>query len=297
MKKILLIGASGFVGKSLIEYFGDNDKYFSKIYTISRKSFSLKKKYKSLKKIKIDLIKLKKFPEIDYIMYLINSNGHKSYVKNFSKFKKLIGNLKYKPSILFLSSGAVYGKRKKKYHISEKFMVKTNKNNNYKNYKKKYALEKIYLEKKFQQLSKNGYKVSIARCFTFYGNYILSYKYAISNILNSIIRKKKTIVFDKNPNIYRSYMHSDDMCKWLLKIIKNSNVNCPIYNVGSNKEINMLELATFFSNRYNIKLKSKNYDLNEIEYYVPSTEYATKDLGLKSSVSFKNGIKKILSNL
>ena len=297
MKKILLIGASGFVGKSLIEYFGDNNKYFSKIYTISRKNFSLKKKYKKLKKIQIDLIKLKKFPEIDYIMYLINSNGHKSYIKNFDKFKKLINNLKYKPSILFLSSGAIYGKRKKKQQISEKFLIRKNKITNYKNYKRKYALEKIYLENKFQQLSKNGYKVSIARCFTFYGNYILNYKYAISNILNSIIRKKKTIVFDKNPNIYRSYMHSDDMCKWLVKIIKNSNFNCPIYNVGSNKEINMFELAAFFSNRYNIKLKSKNYDLNEIEYYVPSTEFATKDLGLKNNVSFKNGIKKILSNL
>ncbi len=297
MKRILLIGASGFVGKSLIEYFGDNNKYFSKIYTISRKNFSLKKKYKSLKKIKIDLIKLKKIPEIDYIMYLINSNGHKSYIKNFAKFKKLIDNLKYKPSILFLSSGAVYGKRQKKNQISEKFMIKKNKITNYKNYKRKYALEKIYLEKKFQQLSKNGYKVSIARCFTFYGNYILSYKYAISKILNSIIRKKKTIVFDKNPNIYRSYMHSDDMCKWLVKIIENSNFNCPVYNVGSNKEINMFELATFFSNKYNIKLISKNYNLNEIEYYVPSTEFATKDLGLKNNVSFKNGIKKILSNL
>ena len=36
---------------------------------------------------------------------------------------------------------------------------------------------------------------------------------------------------------FRSYMHANDMCRWLLKIVKNSSIKCPIYNLGSDKKI------------------------------------------------------------
>ena len=47
-------------------------------------------------------------------------------------------------------------------------------------YKKNYAKEKIYLEKKFMELSHHGYKVSIARCFTFVGK-IYTKKFSFFN--------------------------------------------------------------------------------------------------------------------
>ena len=63
-------------------------------------------------------------------------------------------------------------------------------------------------------MAKEGFKVSIVRGFTFYGKHILNYNYLISKIISAIKLKKIKI---NNPNTYRSYMHADDMCKWLIK--------------------------------------------------------------------------------
>ena len=51
--------------------------------------------------------------------------------------------------------------------------------------------------------------------------------------------------------VYRSYMHSDDLVEWLFTLAVNSNPSCPIYNVGSDKAIEIRNLATIISKIYN----------------------------------------------
>ncbi len=275
MKKILIIGSSGFVGLSLNDYFRKKKNY--KIINLSRSQNS-------------NLLDLKKLPKTNYIIYCINSNNIKKSLEYFYHFKKLLCN-RFKVKIIFFSSGAVYGPKKIKKKISEKQKISLKKINSFKGYKRKYAIEKFVLEKKFQQIAKLGFKVSIVRGFTFYGQHILRYNYLISQILRAVKDKKKLII--KNRFTYRSFMYSEDMCKSLLKIFAKSSTQCPIYNLGSSNQTNIEYLVNFLNKNYgsNISFNSKK---KLVDYYIPSTSKIFKDLKLKKLITIERGIKLLL---
>ena len=295
MKKILIIGSSGFVGKSIIEHINNNSKIFS-IYTISRKKIFFKKKLKIyLKKITKNILKVNRLPEVDFIIYLLRSSEIPKSLLYFNKFHTLLRKIKKKPKILFVSSGAVYGKLNIGQKPNENQIIKMNKINNLSGYKKKYAKEKIMMEKKFIKLSKQGYPISIARCFTFVGNNIINYNYAISDIIKSIQNKKKIILKNKEKT-FRSYMHSYDMSRWLIKILKNSNTKCPIYNVGSDHEISLFKLSENLAKKYGNQVTFKKNKNNKIDYYVPSNFLAKKKLKLKITIKTLNAINSVINS-
>ena len=87
---------------------------------------------------------------------------------------------------MFTSSGAVYGPMSIK-KISE-HDSKFNNYKNYKNYKKIFYSKKI-LESKFKELSNHGYKICIARLFTFYGEHIDT-KEALPDLIFQGLKKR-----------------------------------------------------------------------------------------------------------
>jgi nucleoside-diphosphate-sugar epimerase len=92
-------------------------------------------------------------------------------------------------------------------------------------------------------------------------------------------------------------MHEDDLSKWLIKILKNSNNKCPIYNVGSDKVINLRALTKKIS--YIVKKKPifKRILSDEFDYYVPSIEKAKKNLNLKISINLNDSINSTIKSL
>lgn len=275
MKNIIILGSSGFVGKSLNDYL--NKKYY-KVTNISR---SEKKNFLNINKLK----------KSDYIIYCIKNKNIKKSLKLFNHFKLLLQDYSKKTKILFFSSGAVYGPRHKIIKFNEKDDISLKNIDKYTGYKKNYAKEKILLEKEFINLSKEGFRISIARGFTFYGRYILNYNFLVSHIIHSI-KNKKELTIDRN--IFRSYMHDIDMCKWILKILKSSSVKCPIYNLGSDQTINLKNFCLYLSKKYNAKVKLVKKK-NKMDYYIPSTNLAKKKLNLKTTINFKDGIRSLLN--
>ena len=139
--------------------------------------------------IKKNLLNIQSLPDCDSIIYSIRSNDVKTSLKCFKKFKELLKNFKKRPNIVFTSSGAVYGPMSIKKKISE-HDSKFNNYKNYKNYKKKYSIQKKILESKFKELSNHGYKICIARLFTFYGEHIDT-KEALPDLIFQGLKKKK----------------------------------------------------------------------------------------------------------
>ncbi len=299
MKKLLIIGGSGFVGSSIVDN-AINKKLIKKkineIFVLSRSNKSKQKKYRHVKitYISNNIINVKKIPQIDYIIYCLKNTNIKISNNYFNKFLKLLKNLKNKPNILFTSSGAVYGKNTNKKKVSEKKKIDIEAINNFKGYKKKYAKEKLFLEKKFKDLSTKNYNVSIARCFTFIGKSIVRYNYAISDLINAA-NNKNNIVLNSQIDVFRSYMHSDDLSNWLITILKNSNTKCPIYNVGSDKVINLKNLTKKIGIMTNKKISIKIKKRNKFDYYIPSILKAKKELNLKNSISLKDALSSTIN--
>ena len=299
MNKLLLIGGSGFFGKSIIDY-GIRKQLIkhkiNKIYIIARKNFYKKKikyKYLEINFISKDFKNIRNIPKTEFIIYCLKSSAISKSNLYFKNFKKLIAKFKKKPKILFISSGAIYGAENKKIKQSENFKVDFKKINKLKGYKKNYALEKVFIENKFKELGKSNFNVSIARCFNFVGKYILDSNQAIGDMIRDALNKP-TIILNTSINVYRGYMNSDDLINWLIVILKNSNKNCPIFNVGSDKEINLKLLGQKIAIIFNKKLKSKNIKNTKNDYYIPSITKAKKLLKLKISINLNDSLNSFI---
>ena len=279
MKKIIIVGSSGFVGKSLNNFL--NKKNY-KIINFSRSN-------------KKDILKVKKLPKSNYIIYCVKTNDVKKSLYLFKHFENLLKNYSKKIKILFFSSGSVYGPRFQIKKFKETDKVSLKKINNFNNYKKNYSKEKIFLEKEFIKLSEEGFIVSIARCFTFVGKFIpTNSHFLIGNLIKNIIDKKDLLVKSKK-KIVRSFMHTDDLVRCLFLIMKKSKNNYKTYNVGSDDQINIDLLIKKLSNKYQTKQKRFYNNMSKKnDYYVPNINKIKKDLKWKNKYnSFEAIIKTI----
>jgi nucleoside-diphosphate-sugar epimerase len=301
-KSLLIIGGTGFFGKSILDYFTNhNSLKINKIIIFSRKSQNiqinkiLKKKIKIIK-ISGNILNIKKLPSADYVIYaaiLKNYNQDLKAVKNYSNLA-----LKYHSTskILFVSSGAIYGVQKSKIkEFKEDYLDKYKKINFKNGYKKKYSNIKLISENLFKELCNNGLKVSIARCFSFVGRYLpQNSHYVIGNIINNVLRNKD-INIKANYRIIRSYMYSDDLVRWLLKILDNSNNHCPVYNVGSDNKVSIHKIANFLAKKYNLEVLSPKISSKKIDNYIPNISKAIKELNLTINNNSLEAIQKTIN--
>ena len=112
---------------------------------------------------------------------------------------------------------------------------------------------------------------------------------------NIIIPKKIEIKSDYH--VIRSYMYENDLVVWLFRIVKNASLNCPIYNVGSDQEINIRNLAFYLSNKYKLPLKIKKIKSSFEDRYLPSILKAKKELNLKLQYSNFRAINEVIKRL
>lgn len=305
MKSLLIIGGSGFFGKSILNYFSNlkKKKKIDKIIIYSRRKFKNRQLIKKLKKfflireINKNLLKVKNLPKADYVIYtaIIDNNYDKDHlsVKNYCYLAK-----KYHKNslILYVSSGAVYGKQKKTTNsFNENYLQYKRKKNFGDNYKEKYSSIKLKNEKLFKKLGAFGLKVSIARCFNVVGEFVpRNSNFVIGNIIQNIL-DKKNITIKANYKVIRSYMYSDDLARWLLKILYSSNINCPIFNVGSDDPVSIHKLADFLAKKYKLKVEKSDKISNIIiDKYLPNIQKAKKNFNLRVILNSYDSVVKTI---
>ena len=305
MKTLLIIGGTGFFGNSILSYFSNSiilKKKFNKIIIISRKKLEkfeylkkLKKNYK-VKKINYDVLKLKKLPQADYVIYAAILKNYRDDYLAVKKYTKLAKIYHRNSKILYTSSGAVYGRQLRKTSgFKENYFLYNKKINFEKGYKQSYSNFKLKNEKLFKRLGNEGLNVSIARCFTFVGQYLpLNSNFVIGNIIQNIL-DKKNITIKANYKVIRSYMFSDDLTKWLLKILYSSSTNCPIFNVGSDDAISIHKLADFLAKKYKLKVEKIDKISNIIiDKYLPNIQKAKKKLNLRVILNSYDSVVKTI---
>lgn len=308
MSNILVVGGTGFFGRSILDSFINgtlNDFSINQIILTGREIprdilFDKKKiifyKYDSA----ID----KNLPDADYIIYAASSTSSSTYTKEnylneINIQKKSIDNLnnyifgkKFK-KILYTSSGSVYGQKNLINRNTDEFVKCYPDDNNFE--KSIYSNIKLEWENYFKDNLID--KSVIARCFAFIGKHTpLSKHFVIGNFLKNYINREN-IYIKSTSRVYRSFMHADDLSYWLVFLLINSvNLKNNIFNVGSAEEIEIHDLANIFN--LMLKRSKQNYCLdNKIDRYVPNISRAQKEFNLQLKYNLNQSILKVAYEL
>lgn len=313
MASLLLIGGTGFFGKSFIDAKnrGILKKYgIDKLIILSRNLDNFKKNYNFLIKEGTvlypgDITKIDNLPDSDFIIHAAASTDSNLYINNsnlelqnikygINNFLNLLKNNHHR-KILYVSSGAVYGAQPSNVaNINENdtFSIK-----NLTPDKVVYANGKIYAENLIKEMVNSRHLFSIARCFSFIGRFLpLESHFVLGNFLYSILHNIP-IEVKSSKFVYRSYMHSDDLVEWLIEIMLSSNSSCPTYNVGSDEEFEIRDLAELLSKKYSIPLKINKNISDNVDRYIPSIKKAQNELGLKIKHKLEYSIDRTLNEI
>jgi nucleoside-diphosphate-sugar epimerase len=313
MAKLLVIGGTGFFGKSILDAFNRGlfkDWDIDKLILMARNTEGLKKEKFDLSFTELldgDISTINYLPQAEYIIHAAASTDAKKYLHSgqlekqniilgVNNFCRLAEKFEKKSKILYVSSGAVYGKQPENLdRLEENFFSESL--DGMESGKIDYALAKIDAEKAIVQLGLDGFNVSIARCFAFVGRWLpRNQHFAIGNFIENIL-KKTPIVVNANHSVYRSYMYADDLVEWLMTIVDHASIECPIYNVGSDQEVSLVQLAEKLALLYGGITDVNKITTNKIDRYIPCIDKAKNILGLKLKFDLDNSIDRTIERL
>ena len=195
--------------------------------------------------------------------------------------------------LLFTSSGAVYGKQPSTLpHIPEDYPgapLPTDTSSAYGQGKR----ISEFLCGTWSQVY--GFDAVIGRLFAFVGPLLpLDANYAVGNFIrNAIAGGPVEISGDGTP--YRSYLYAADLAIWLWTLLMRGESGAA-YNVGSPDEISIADLARTvvreIAPHAAIHIASQPVPGAAASRYVPETERAEEELGLRTRISLEEGIRR-----
>jgi nucleoside-diphosphate-sugar epimerase len=308
MASLLIIGGSGFFGKSILDAFQRNllDPWsINSLIIMARHPEELKKNHSQLitskvKLLKGDIASINELPFADYVIHAAASTDARNY--NLAPLKErsniIRGTLNYcelakkfnqKSKIVYVSSGAVYGTQPydlEKIHEDVDFLDAEKLPES----KIDYAYAKRDSEKAIANLGMSGLNVSIARCFAFIGPWLpLDQHFAIGNFINDGLNFR-SINVNARHKVYRSYMYADDLVEWLMTIAEKSSTSSPVYNVGSDQSILIDELAQKIGAIFGVNAPLRTHESDYIDRYVPNIDKAKNELNLVSKYHLDDAI-------
>ena len=297
MSTLLVLGGTGFFGKSILDAFKKRllkDFNISKVIILARNTDQFKIDYPELsfdgvEFINGDIGSMSTLPLADLVVHAASSTNLNDYIdsnvlggkinieRTVANYCALAPFYHANSKIIYCSSGAVYGKQPLN-------VEKIDENFNFSKdltelsiEKQNYCLGKRFAEKEMINLGKLGLNVSIARCFAFYGKYLpKDQHYAYGNFIGSAEKGEK-IIINAEGIVFRSFMEADDLVESLIEIALTSNPNCPIFNVGSDKQVSIYELAKNIAVNYGVECEFKKFDDSKIiDRYVPNVDKLKK---------------------
>jgi nucleoside-diphosphate-sugar epimerase len=305
MSTLLVIGGSGFFGKSILDAYwrGLLEPWgINKIVVMARNATETLKNYPELiqpqnrapektKKLNqvvelldSDICSCSSLPSAEYVIHAAASTDARNYLSSpqtekeniqqgVSNFCELAKKYLKESKILYVSSGAVYGQKLGDVSNLAEDAPLLHINSLPLN-KQDYAAAKRDGELLIKQLGTDGLNVIIARCFAFVGKYLpRDQHFAIGNFIEDGI-KGRPIKVTARSLVYRSYMYADDLVIWLMTLANLADKSCNIFNVGSDDRISIQELAKKLASKFKVKIDCPIADNDQPEVYVPSIQKA-----------------------
>lgn len=298
MTTLMVIGGSGFFGKSILDAYQRGllaSWGIKNILILARNARSLRLSHPHLISSSVDLIdcdisRCQELPYADYVIHAAASTDAQNYLtqpleekKNIQaavlNYSALAKKIHQNSKIVFCSSGAVYGRQSPDiYGLSEDAIFDPIAS--LPPGKQDYASAKRDAELEIQRLGLAGLNVSIARCFAFVGPYLRrDQHFAIGNFIEDGI-KGRPILVKAAQKVIRSYMFADDLVIWLMTLASFANSKCPVINVGSDEEIDITALAIKIASYFDVPAQVPLISNSEIDRYVPSIDRAQNQMNL-----------------
>jgi dTDP-glucose 4,6-dehydratase len=140
----------------------------------------------------------------------------------------------------------------------------------------------------------HGLETTIARCFAFVGPHLpLDAHFAIGNFIRDAMKGEPIKVKDGTP--YRSYLYAADLAIWLWTILFKGDA-CHPYNVGSDQEITIAELAQIVASALGGSVASSTSPLkfrSPVTRYVPYVSRIGKELGLATAIKLSDSLQRV----
>tara|TARA_B100000900_G_scaffold412769_1_gene435226 strand:- start:12 stop:953 length:942 start_codon:yes stop_codon:yes gene_type:complete len=305
MKKILVCGATGFIGKNVTLGLSKNKKFEIHAVRFNRKA------YKTSQNVKWHRADLRNSKDVDRVVKNMDiiiqcaatTSGSKDIVSkpyihvtdnavmNSHIFRSAFSNnIKH---FIFPSCTVMYPSSKKatkEIDFNGKIIDKY----------KGAGETKVYLEKiaKFySMLSKTKY--TIIRHSNIYGphdKYDLDKSHVFGATITKVLTAKNNIEVWGTGNEIRDFLHADDLINFIKLAIKNQKKQYEIYNCGSGSPIKVKELV-----KKVVKISGKDLKINynKSKPSIPfnmylNTKKAFKEIGWKPKIDINLGIKKTI---
>lgn len=201
--------------------------------------------------------------------------------------------------VLFTSSGAVYGRQPPEVpRLAEDAPSRVDPLDP----KSTYAEGKRAAEQLCQIFStRSALKISIARGFAFTGAFLpLGGSFAAGAFVKDALDGQPLrIGGDGTP--LRSYLYGSDLAVWLWTLLTRAE-GCRAYNLGGEAEISIRDLADavaaasadVFGHRPEVQVAKVPDPSRPPDRYIPSTQRARTELGLRETVTLDDGLRRML---
>ncbi|MGJ7571738.1 NAD-dependent epimerase/dehydratase family protein [Variovorax sp. RB2P76] len=140
------------------------------------------------------------------------------------------------------------------------------------------------------------FEAVIARCFAFSGPYLLaSSGVALAGFMERAIEGRPLIIQGTGQAV-RTYQYASDMARWLLTCLVHGAKGSS-YNVGSNEPVTILELARTvgrLAGNVEVRVEGRATEGLAGSFYIPDTQRAQTELGLRNSVGLEDGVQRML---
>lgn len=271
MKKVVVTGADGFVGRELSASFKEK-RGFRVVSLDSKKNLLFSPK---------TLRGLVKESDIIYHLASINDPKNPKIFKTniLGTWGVLEAVRRYSPSIrfIFASSFAVYKAPNQKIMIDENYSTIP------RNF---YGFTKLIAEKLCLFYSKLfGINIVITRISNIYGPGMPPFKHSVVSTFTEKIKKGGVIEISGNGEQTRDFVYIDDVIKALIAIGEKKAIS-GIFNICSGNSISLNKLVGLIERKFNRKIKRVYKGEVRSEYWVGNNGKAKKFLQWKPRRNF-----------
>lgn len=298
MKKSVVFGANGYIGRHLVYYLNKQGQQVL-ASDVAQTSIDDHQKY-----VPIDITNANAVAALDFdVDYIYCFGGLTGTNVGFDKYKDFVEvneigllnilnhhrNSKSKARIVFPSTRLVY-KGQQDVFLKE---------DDQKEALTIYAQNKLSCEEYLKQYATNfNIDFTIFRICVPYGN-VFDDKFSYGTVgffLNKAKNNEIITLFGKG-ELRRTFTHVEDICNAIFATLKQVSSKNNIFNIGSNDNLSLLEVASFFAEKYKVEITFNSWPESALKIESGDTIFNDDKLITTTKFEYQHSIKKWIENL